>query len=356
MLVAAGGVAGAATGAVYTATLVGTDETPPNASPATGLATVTLSSDETTITVDVNFSGLVAPATAGHIHGPAAPGVAAPVIFPFAGVPNATSGTVPEQSFPITAAQVADLKNGLYYVNIHSSVFPGGEIRGQLAPDPDQPGGLDHFACYDAAPLPGGNQPFTATAPVVGLQDEFGNDPQVGVAPLPTQVCNPAEKTLADGQVFGIQNPIAHLVCWPITRSVAPNQVLVSVKNQFGTAELSTTNAQTLCVPSWKVLGQNLPPVAGDTPPGLDHFECYQAKPASAATGVFANKPAFVLVSTSSPTCATSHWATSSSSATRSRSRFPASRQLPSPTRTRTWSASRSALRTRRPRTSWSAR
>ena len=34
-----------------------------------------------------------------------------------------------------TPAQVADLFAGLYYVNIHSNVFPGGEIRGQLAAD-----------------------------------------------------------------------------------------------------------------------------------------------------------------------------------------------------------------------------
>ena len=32
----------------------------------------------------------------------------------------------------ITPAQYGDLAAGLYYVNIHTARFPGGEIRGQL--------------------------------------------------------------------------------------------------------------------------------------------------------------------------------------------------------------------------------
>jgi hypothetical protein len=32
----------------------------------------------------------------------------------------------------VTAAQVTQLKAGQYYVNVHSTTFPGGEIRGQL--------------------------------------------------------------------------------------------------------------------------------------------------------------------------------------------------------------------------------
>ena len=36
-----------------------------------------------------------------------------------------------------TAPQMADLQNGLYYVNVHTSLFPGGEIRGQLGLVPE---------------------------------------------------------------------------------------------------------------------------------------------------------------------------------------------------------------------------
>ena len=117
-----------------TASLTGAQEVPPTGSSATGTGTVSLSADHTTITVNLTFSGLTANATAGHIHGPAGPGVSAPVLFPFTGVPAATSGSIPTQTFAVTPAQVAQLRAGLFYFNIHTSTFPGGEIRGQILP------------------------------------------------------------------------------------------------------------------------------------------------------------------------------------------------------------------------------
>ena len=116
----------------FTATLSGANEVPSNGSTATGSATVVLNDAETQITVDVNFAGLTGgPAIAGHIHGPASPGNNAAVVFAFTGFPAATSGSF-EEVFAITPTQVADLQNGLYYINIHTSDFPGGEIRGWL--------------------------------------------------------------------------------------------------------------------------------------------------------------------------------------------------------------------------------
>ncbi len=124
---------------VFTATLDGAQE--PTASTAKGFGTVILNAAQTMITVDESWTGLGGgPATASHIHCCAAPGVNGPVLFPFVGVPNATSGSIPEQTFAITAAQVAELEAGLMYMNVHDAVFPGGEIRGQIvaatAPEP----------------------------------------------------------------------------------------------------------------------------------------------------------------------------------------------------------------------------
>ena len=116
----------------YEAFLDGLSEVPPNGSPATGIGTVVLNALQTQITVDENWSGLLAPATASHIHGPATAGVNASVLFPFTGVPAATAGAIPTQTFSITAAQVTYLQSGLLYMNVHTAVFPGGEIRGQL--------------------------------------------------------------------------------------------------------------------------------------------------------------------------------------------------------------------------------
>src|SRR5258708_246460 len=122
----------------FDANLQGFNENPPNASPGTGFGQVVVNAAHTQITVDENWSGLTAPATASHIHGPAGPGTNAPVLFPFSGVPAATSGAIPEQTFSITPENYNDLLNGLYYMNIHTSTFPGGEIRGQLflVPEP----------------------------------------------------------------------------------------------------------------------------------------------------------------------------------------------------------------------------
>jgi len=131
------GIASAQT--TWQAILTGSQEVPANGSTATGFGTVILNAAQTQITVDESWSGLVGgPATASHIHGPAGVGTNASVLFPFSGVPSATSGSIPEQTFAITPTQVGYLQNGFLYMNVHDSVFPGGEIRGQLilVPEP----------------------------------------------------------------------------------------------------------------------------------------------------------------------------------------------------------------------------
>lgn len=112
---------------LFVATLNGSQETPPNSSTATGRATLLLSPDEKTARVSLVFSGLTSAQTDAHIHGPAIPGVAAPPVFPM------PLGQLSDFQINLTPAQVQDLKNGLLYVNVHSSNFPAGEIRGQFA-------------------------------------------------------------------------------------------------------------------------------------------------------------------------------------------------------------------------------
>jgi hypothetical protein len=116
----------------FDAVLNGANEVPPTSSTATGFGTVVLDTSTDTITVNESWSGLTAPATLSHIHGPAPVGVNAPVLFPFTGVPAATTGSIPQQTFTLTPAQVTELESGLYYMNVHTSTFPNGEIRGQL--------------------------------------------------------------------------------------------------------------------------------------------------------------------------------------------------------------------------------
>jgi uncharacterized repeat protein (TIGR01451 family) len=115
---------------LFTATLTGVQETPANNSTATGTASLLLSPDETTARVSLNFSGLSSAQTAAHIHGPAAVGVAGPVLFP---LPN---GQVSDFEISLAPGQATDLKNGLWYINVHSTNFINGEIRGQFSSTP----------------------------------------------------------------------------------------------------------------------------------------------------------------------------------------------------------------------------
>ena len=116
----------------FQAIMLGVNENPPNGSTGVGFGTVALSPDQSTITVNMRFSGLSAPATAAHIHGPGGAGTNASVLFGFTGVPAATSGAIPEQSFAINATTNGFLTGGLLYMNVHNTNFNGGEIRGQL--------------------------------------------------------------------------------------------------------------------------------------------------------------------------------------------------------------------------------
>ena len=71
---------------------------------------------------------MTGPVTAGHFHGPAAAGANAGVVVPFAGsLASPITG-----SATLTDPQIADLKAGKWYVNLHTAANPGGEIRGQV--------------------------------------------------------------------------------------------------------------------------------------------------------------------------------------------------------------------------------
>jgi len=110
------------------ATLDGKAETPPNASTGKGTADIDYDAATKKLTWKLTYSGLTGPATAAHFHGPAEPGKNAGVAV---AIPNATTSPN-DGSATLTDAQAADLLAGKYYVNIHTSANPGGEIRGQV--------------------------------------------------------------------------------------------------------------------------------------------------------------------------------------------------------------------------------
>jgi hypothetical protein len=116
----------------FVATLNGAQEVPATASTATGTGTFTIDTSANTFSFNISFSGLTGGAeTAAHIHGPAVAGINAPAVFSLPlGIPKIGVWNYPE-------AAEADILAGRMYVNIHSQLFVGGEIRGQILPTSD---------------------------------------------------------------------------------------------------------------------------------------------------------------------------------------------------------------------------
>ena len=161
------GVASAAQAAVinYYVNLNGPSESPVNASPGVGIATVDVDPVAHTLHIHVVFSGLLGTTTASHIHaatavaGTGTAGVATTTPY-FAGFPiGVTSGSY-DNTLDMTQATsynpsyvtahggttaqaeidlFAAIADGKAYLNIHSSQFGGGEIRGFLSTDPSTP-------------------------------------------------------------------------------------------------------------------------------------------------------------------------------------------------------------------------
>ncbi len=129
-LLAVSGWSQAASYSLY-ATLDGSQV--PTISPGTGTGLMTYDDATNQLNWNTSFSGLLAGATAAHFHGPAAPNTNAgvQVTIPLGGFMNMTSGTLIGAA-TITEAQETQLLSDLWYINIHTSSYPGGEIRGQV--------------------------------------------------------------------------------------------------------------------------------------------------------------------------------------------------------------------------------
>ena len=145
----------------FTATLTGSQEVPPSGSAGIGSALVTLDTVTNLLTVNVSFAGLGSPTIASHIHcctPPGANALVATAVPTFPGFPlGVTTGTY-LMTFDLTvastynpafitahggtvsgamAAFIAGLNSGQTYLNIHTTLFQGGEIRGQLNAVPE---------------------------------------------------------------------------------------------------------------------------------------------------------------------------------------------------------------------------
>jgi hypothetical protein len=116
----------------FVANYSGANEVPANASTAGGVIVGVYDDATNTIYYNIIFGGLSANTSAAHFHAPAAPGVNAAVTLGHAGFPTGVVAGNYSKIDVFTDAQETNLKAGLMYSNIHTSAFPGGEIRAQI--------------------------------------------------------------------------------------------------------------------------------------------------------------------------------------------------------------------------------
>jgi len=137
----------------YGATLTGGAEIPSNASPGSGTALVTVDFDLLTMRVEASFSGLLSNTTASHIHCCGTGNLVVATTLPtFTDFPLGVTAATYDHTFNMALASsynpafvtaqgglgnafnalVAGMESGNAYLNVHTTQFPGGEIRGLL--------------------------------------------------------------------------------------------------------------------------------------------------------------------------------------------------------------------------------
>ena len=118
---------------VFTAPLSGPLAVPATASPATGMALFTYDPNAETLGYRIELGGLV-----GNFFnvqfGVAGVGDVGPLLFSLGGTPPLLTGTTP----PLSRETYELLAAGLTYLNVRTSAFPNGEIRGQLTTGANQ--------------------------------------------------------------------------------------------------------------------------------------------------------------------------------------------------------------------------
>jgi hypothetical protein len=150
------------------ADLTGYEEVPPVSTPARGTFRGTISEDRTSIEYELTYSGLQGAVTQAHIHfaqkgvnggiivwlcgTTARPGPAGTPSCPQSGTVSGTitanevvgSADTAQQLGPGELEEVlAAIRVGRTYVNVHSTLSPGGEIRGQIRTRRDHKRGGD---------------------------------------------------------------------------------------------------------------------------------------------------------------------------------------------------------------------
>lgn len=121
---------------IFFAVINAGQEVPPVESDALGNALMSLDTTTNMLSYSISFTPLAGTETVAHFHAPEEVGANTGVLFDITGGTGTSPTGSPKTGSvgPLSAQNIQDLRDGLFYINIHSDVSPSGEIRGQVLP------------------------------------------------------------------------------------------------------------------------------------------------------------------------------------------------------------------------------
>jgi len=287
----------------FNVTLTGAQETPPNGSSGTGSGTVEIDTTANTLSYNITFSGLTGTENNAHIHGFAARGAPAGVLY---GLPL---GNPKVGSITFTEAQQANLLAGLSYINIHSTAFPGGEIRGQID------GTTGNCATPTDTPTP------TATPTATSSATATATD-----AATPTGTATPTNTATATHTLTATSTPTA-------TQTETPTPTATNTATPSSTATATATATHTATTTNTPTATQTETPTATNT-----------ATPTSTSPATATHTATTTSTQTETPTPTGTNTATPTSTSTATST--PTATQTGTPTSTSTNTATPSSTST----------
>ena len=121
----------------YMVMMDGASQVPPTTTQATGSVTMVVNANKMTVCARIKVTGLPLPTVFAHLHqGPV--GTNGPIVAqfkpPIGMKPHSTTGSAHSCATGVNPSVIAGLLDNPsdYYVNIHTTDFPSGAIRGQL--------------------------------------------------------------------------------------------------------------------------------------------------------------------------------------------------------------------------------
>ncbi len=111
--------------------LTGAQQVPPVQTAATGTVELTYDPATRVVTWNLSYHDLSGPATMAHFHGPATEGNNAPPVIWLTQKGAAVEQPVKGEA-TLSPEQAEQFAAGNWYINVHTSANPKGEIRGQV--------------------------------------------------------------------------------------------------------------------------------------------------------------------------------------------------------------------------------